>query len=49
MAVLGFDFGGVGVFEVSEEVESLEFEDCSVEAVLYSSFVHQEAVEDSLV
>ena len=36
----GCDAGGVGVFEGSEEAESLEFEGCSVEAVLYSAFVH---------
>ena len=40
---------GGGGFEVSEKVESLEFEGGFAEAVLYSSFVHQEAVEDPFV
>ena len=33
--------------EVSEETEPLELEGCFEEAVLYSSFVHEESVEDS--
>ncbi len=34
--------------QFSDEVESLKLEERFVEAVLYSSFIHQEPVEDPL-